>query len=339
MNRLLLPRNRRLIQLLLLVILHTGCKKQLSPFEESSTPRNVFEVFWQVMDKKYSHFGEKNVNWDSVYNTVSPQISENTKPEELFSLISKCLDLLQDGHLGLESSFRQYNYDNFYTLYPKNFNLGNVQKTYLRNNYTEIGPFLFKIVDSIGYIYNGDFRKQIQNTDLEILLDSLGKTKAAIIDVRNNTGGLLSNAEALASRFFPEKTLVKFEKFKTGTGHDDFSEDKPFYISPAARKYEKPVAVLTNRSCYSACNDFVLYMSRNTKSTQIGDQTGGGGAIPFNFILPNGWKLQYSATRTLDYAKKSVEKGLLPLINVTITPIQETQGVDPIIEKAYQILR
>jgi C-terminal processing protease CtpA/Prc len=126
---------------------------------------------------------------------------------------------------------------------------------------------------------------------------------------------------------------------KKGPGHDDYMDPVPYYLSPAGTHYGNPVALLTNRSCFSACNDFVLYMSGLSNVKQIGDQTGGGGGIPRDYVLANGWKLQYTSTVTLSPAKASVENGIVPAISITITPTDETNGKDPILEKAFQSLQ
>lgn len=71
----------------------------------------------------------------------------------------------------------------------------------------------------------------------------------------------------------------------------------------------------------------------------MGDQTGGGGSIPYNYILANGWKVQYSATITLSSLKEPIENGIIPDISIGINPFEESSGKDPILEKAYSLLR
>ena len=71
----------------------------------------------------------------------------------------------------------------------------------------------------------------------------------------------------------------------------------------------------------------------------IGDQTGGGGGIPYNYILANGWKIQYTASLTLSPEKTTIENGILPDLNVGITSIDEYNGRNPIIERAFQLLQ
>ena len=163
-------------------------------------------------------------------------------------------------------------------------------------------------------------------------------TRGLIIDVRDNTGGDLVNVEKLFSRFINTRKLVKYEVKKKGPGHSEYADKEPIYISPAVSYYEHPVALLTNRKCFSACNDFVLFMSLLPQVTLIGDRTGGGGAIPADFLLLNGWTLQYSASMTLSPDGVEIESGIPPDYSVDINAIDDANGRDPILEKGFEIL-
>jgi C-terminal processing protease CtpA/Prc len=170
-------------------------------------------------------------------------------------------------------------------------------------------------------------------------MNEMNSTKGIIFDVRNNNGGRSANGEKFFRHFLGERKLLKYEQIKSGPGHDDFLEPESFFLSPAGSYFSKPVCVLTNRACFSACNDFVLYMSFLPNVKVVGDQTGGGGGFPNDYILLNGWKLRYTATKTLDTNKQSVENGILPDINIGITLLDESRGKDPILEKAYSLLQ
>ena len=132
---------------------------------------------------------------------------------------------------------------------------------------------------------------------------------------------------------------VKLEVFKSGPGPNDFFGPLPFSISPAGITYNKKVILLTNRACFSACNDFALYMSLLPNVTLVGDQTGGGAGNPNNYILANGWKLQYSATYSLSPYKTHIENGISPDTPVEILPQDESEGRDSIILKAIKLLQ
>jgi Peptidase family S41/Tricorn protease C1 domain len=321
------------------MFLNGGCEKVLDLKKPASTPVAVFDELWSVMDRNYSLFAIKNIDWKTTYTEYRARVSNDMNDNDLFRVLSTMLETLKDGHVTLSSASQMDSYDNFYKAYAPNFNYVNVINNYLKNVYNTSGPFIYKIVDSIGYIYYGSFENDISEEQLDNLLAEMNqKTKGLIIDVRNNFGGKSINADKLFSRFISEKMLVKYETMKKGPGHDDFFAPEPFFLSPKGQVFAKPVVVLTNRSCFSTCNDFVLFMSELPNVKRYGDQTGGGGGIPHDYLLANGWKIQYTATVTLSPEKINIENGIMPTVNINITPIDDTNGKDPILENAFLVL-
>ena len=163
---------------------------------------------------------------------------------------------------------------------------------------------------------------------------ALDDCKGIIIDVRNNGGGDPKNAETVAARFARKKTLYGYWKWKNGPKHNDFTEPQPFYISPEGHLFSKKVIVLTNRSSYSATNDFVLMMKSLENITVIGDSTGGGEGAPFYRELQNGWYYRFSRTQTLDANMNHVESGIAPHIKIDMDTTDEANGIDTILEYA-----
>ena len=150
----------------------------------------------------------------------------------------------------------------------------------------------------------------------------------------------MSNSDRLASHFFNEKTLVGYMRHKTGKGHDDFSKPYEIYVEPTSGvKYQKKVVILTNRSCYSAANDFVNAMRYAPKATIVGDKTGGGSGLPFSSELPNGWSIRFSASPIMDAEMNQLEFGIDPDIKIDMTEADIDKGIDTIIEKAKEIIK
>jgi C-terminal processing protease CtpA/Prc len=158
--------------------------------------------------------------------------------------------------------------------------------------------------------------------------------------VRNNGGGALSNSELIASRFLDEKRVVGYIMHKTGPGHNDLSEPHAIELKPTKYiKWLRPVAVLTNRSCYSATNDFVNKMKLFPQVTIIGDKTGGGCGLPFHSELPNGWSVRFSSSPILDANREYTEYGVEPDIKIDIKDNDQLNNLDTIIEEAIIYLK
>ncbi len=341
MIRLYLCISKNLVRAFIIVILFPffGCEKALNLKTPASDQAAVIEEAWKVLDQHYALFSVKGVDWNNTYKEYRPQVTNNMTNITFFRLINSMLETLKDGHVTLISPSDTSTYEGFFTAFASNFNYSNLISKYLKNDFKTSGPAIYTIQNNVGYIYYGSFRNNISDEEVDNMMNEMKNTKGLIVDVRDNTGGRSANVDKLFQRFITEKKLVKYELIKNGAGHDDFFKPDPYYLSPAGSFYSHPVCVLTNRSCFSACNDFVLYMSGLPNVTLVGDQTGGGGGIPHDYILANGWKIQYTATNTLSPEKLPIENGILPDVNIGINSIEETNGKDPILEKAYQLLQ
>lgn len=204
----------------------------------------------------------------------------------------------------------------------------------------------YTVIDSIGYIYYGSFVSAISKQNLDAVITYMNDhTKGCIVDVRSNTGGNLNNAFALAERFATDDRQVLLTFEKTGPGPDDFGNGLSYSFQPGNKiTYKKPVAVLTNRRCYSATNSFVAMMRAfEDRVTIVGDETGGGGGIPIDQELPNGWTYRFSATVSLipvfDTAYYNIELGIPPDVSVDNEPDRMQQGIDDILESGMAVLQ
>ena len=98
------------------------------------------------------------------------------------------------------------------------------------------------------------------------------------------------------------------------------------------------MVVLTNRSVYSAANEFVKYMKCCPGVTVVGDRTGGGAGMPFSSEMPNGWSVRFSACPMYDREGRCTEFGIEPDHAVGITDEDFRRGRDTIIEFARTLI-
>ncbi len=323
------------------VILFTACIRE-ETFENS--PEGNFEALWKIIDEQYcflEYKGEEyGLNWDEVYWNYKKRITPDMPPAGLFEVLGDMLAELRDGHVNLYSSSNVARYWKWYEDYPENFN-DSVHKLYLGTDYKIASGLKYKILDdNIGYIYYSSFSNPIGNGNLDQVLYDMAICDGIIIDVRNNGGGTITNATKLASRFTNEKVLTSYIMHKTGKGHSDFSVPEPVYLEPSDRiRWQKKVAVLTNRHAYSATNDFVNSMRILPNVTIIGDRTGGGSGLPMSSELPNGWSVRFSSSPHLDSNMEHIEFGIEPDIHVNMTREDLLKNKDTIIERARSFLK
>lgn len=317
----------------------SSCEKALMPKSESADPVKIFETLWNTIDKGYSFFAYKNIDWNTVYQTYRPQITNSMTDRELFNKCAEMLRILKDGHVNLRAGFSISYYHDFFLNYPANFNKEIIDRNYLRG-FEVTGPLYHTVLSgNIGYIYYGSFARPFTDDQLDAVLNrfnSVPGLKGIIFDVRNNEGGDPANSHRFYQRIATQKTLLYRTRYKNGPGHNDFTPEQDSYIEPTADrvKYTGKIVVLTNRKCYSACNFFVAGCKAFSQITIIGDQTGGGGGQPTGFELPNGWSVNFSGSITSLPNGFVIENGVLPDISVSLIPADEAAGIDTIIERA-----
>ena len=226
------------------------------------------------------------------------------------------------------------------SVYPKNYS-DTLARHYLGTDYRISNGFKYRIMDdNVGYLRVSSFEDTIGAGNLDDILLYLQPCLGIIIDLRDNGGGMLTAAEALAARFTDKEILVGYMRHKTGKGHNDFSDMEEQTLKPAKGiRWHKPVVVLTNRSVYSAANEFVKYMRHCPNVTIVGDRTGGGAGLPFSSELPNGWSIRFSACPMYDTDKQSTEDGIEPDIKVGLRTDDFLRGRDTMIETARAKLR
>lgn len=323
-------------------ILFTSCIRE-EQFD--NTPEGNFDALWKIIDEQYCFHNYKQVeyglDWDKVYVDYKKRLSAGMSSDKLFEVLGDMLANLKDGHVNLYSAADVARYWKWFEDYPENFNEEVQKNYYLGTDYKIASGLKYKILDdNIGYIYYSSFSSAIGNGNLDEVLKYMAVCDGIIIDVRNNGGGTITNASLLASRFTEEKVLTGYVMHKTGKGHNDFSKPQAIYLEPSKRiRWQKKVAVLTNRHSYSATNDFVNTMRILPNVTIIGDKTGGGSGLPFSSELPNGWSVRFSSSPHLDSNKEQIEFGIVPDLKVDMTELDLLFNKDTIIEAARSFLK
>lgn len=304
-----------------------------------------FESLWRTIDTRYCFLNEKNINWDSIGMVYREDIRYCRNMTEFFNLCSNMLDELQDGHINLSSPWATSYYKDWWSAYPQDYDERVVQQQYLQFNYRQLGAYTYGFLNNgVAYIRCSSFVTGLGEGNIDLMLNYLLPAPGLLIDVRDNGGGALTNVEPLVRRFLRERILAGYILHKTGPGHNDFSEPFAYYYNPVPEGHigwGKPVAVLTNRSTFSAANNFVQTMSAIPGVKIIGARTGGGAGLAYTTELPCGWSVRFSASMILNADKACTEQGIEPDpgFEIHITPEQTASGIDPIIDLGCRYVR
>lgn len=284
-----------------------SCEKVL--FENdlaTNHPMDNFEYLWNECNEKYSYFELKNIDWEMVKGEYAAKIYEGMTDDSLFNVLGDMLRELKDDHANLFSDFNTSFYGVEY-LGQDNFDWRIIVDNYITQDYYLTGSFSHNFIEDgqIGYIRLSTFSETITAENLNFILNRYKDTKGLVLDLRENGGGKIANVFTLLSRFVETETLVNYSVIKNGTGHDDFSEPKAVMVQPFdGIRYDKPVAILTDRGTYSSGSLLSLATKALPNMFLVGDTTGGGLGMPNGGQLPNGWTYRFSVTQSLTLDKE-----------------------------------
>ena len=311
--------------------------------EYADNPRGNFEALWHAIDEHYCFFDYKKeqygLDWDEVHERYARQIDQQMTETQLFEVLGNMLGELRDGHVNMYSSWDVARNWSWHEDFPSNVS-DTLLSRYLSTDYRIASGMRYRILDdNIGYIRLASFANAMGEGNLDDIMLYLAPCNALIIDIRDNGGGLITSAEQLAARFTNKTITVGYMQHKTGRGHSDFSPLEKQTLKPSKGiRWQKRVAVLTNRAVYSAANEFVKYMKCCPLATIVGDRTGGGAGMPFSTELPVGWSVRFSACPMYDSEGQSTEFGIDPDYNVSLSQTDFLRGKDTIIEYARHLL-
>ena len=335
-------RVKRLLSIIaVLLALLTSCQK--SDFEYDESPQGNLDALWELIDQRYCFLTYKEkelgISWQEMHAKYSAKLNAKMSRVQLFEVLCQMVGELKDGHVNISTSLDLGRNWSWKEDYPENLDT-ELRNQYLGTDYHIGSGLKYTILpDNIAYVVYESFSDGIGDGNLSDMIAHLRLCNGMILDIRGNGGGELTNAEKLSQRFTNEKVLVGFTSHKTGKGHDDFSEPRAEYIEPSKGiRWQKPVVLLVNRSCYSAANTFVRNMKEMPLVTVIGDQTGGGSGLPFTSELPIGWSVRFSASPSFDARMQQIEFGIEPDVRASLDESLAREGKDSMIEEARKRL-
>lgn len=334
---------KRLLPIIaVLLALLTSCQR--SDYEYDDTPQGNLDALWTLIDQRYCFLSYKEeqlgFKWSELHAKYSEKLNPSMSRVQLFEVLCQMLSELKDGHVNISTSHDLGRNWSWKEDYPESLNT-ELRQQYLGTDYHIGSGLKYTILpDNIAYVVYESFSYGIGDGNLSDMLTYLRLCNGMILDIRGNGGGELTNAERLSQRFTNEKVLVGYMCHKTGTGHDEFSKPQAEYVEPSEGvRWQKPVVLLVNRSCYSAANIFVRNMKEMPLVTVMGDQTGGGSGLPFSSELPIGWSVRFSAAPSFDAKMQHIEFGIEPDVSSCLDESLAADGKDSMIEDARQLLQ
>jgi carboxyl-terminal processing protease len=158
----------------------------------------------------------------------------------------------------------------------KRSNIDNLLRVSLTRAVVKIQPVRWRLEENVGYIRIAAFNQSTAQTLDEALIDlrrqSNGKLAGAVIDLRNNPGGLLDQAVAVADRFLEAVEIVSIR------GRDP--DDNRRYVGAAGdQMVGLPLVVLVNSGSASASEIVAGALQDHARALIFGVRTYGKGSV------------------------------------------------------------
>ena len=185
---------------------------------------------------------------------------------------------------------------------------------------------------NIGYIRIKSFIGT--NTAAEFLnaLKRTDNTDGLIIDLRGNTGGLLTNAVVVANMFINNGTIVSIVS-KSGRKNDISAQMNVQVI-------QKPTVVLVDEASASASEILSGALKDNKKAVLVGTKTFGKGLVQQIVPLPNGTGLNITIAKYLTPNGSDIhQKGIEPDYKVEYSINDMRNHNDTQLKKAEAVIK
>ena len=150
-----------------------------------------------------------------------------------------------------------------------------------------------------------------------------GPLKGLVIDLRNNPGGMVSSAVAVAAAFLEKDKLIVYSDGKTNNAKMKLfanpynyveGGEKNDYFKDISEEYKKiPIVVLVNNGSASAAEIVAGALQDHKRAVILGTQTFGKGTIQQLFPLKSGSAIKITIAKYYTPNGKSIQaKGILP---------------------------
>lgn len=156
-----------------------------------------------------------------------------------------------------------------------------------------------------------------------------------ILDLRNNPGGLLDQAQNIAGWFLKSREIVLKEELRKGDGY----EIKDYLSWGPSNFASKPVVVLINQGSASASEILAAALRDNRNAVIIGETSFGKGKVQQLFSLNDKSSIKITIANWLTPKGEQIDgNGITPDIEIKMTADDYENNKDPQLDKAVEII-
>lgn len=187
--------------------------------------------------------------------------------------------------------------------------------------------------DNIAYLKIYHFNEKTNRDFYRIAIEILDSdARKIILDLRNNTGGILGIVKDIAGWFLERGDIIVIEDFN--------GEKRKVKATGNARLLGYPIVVLINQGTASGSEILAAALRDNREVKIIGETSFGKGSVQDFEKLRHGYSLRITIAQWLTPRGELISNiGLEPDIKVEMTIEDFEKGRDPQLDKAIEIIR
>jgi len=181
---------------------------------------------------------------------------------------------------------------------------GEARELTITRQYIKVPTLSFRLLDdSYGYFKMTQFHRE-SALDLQQSLESIKsdgiELRALIIDLRNNPGGVLQQAVAMADGFLDEGVIVS-------TRGRNSTMQMEFTAHPGQWLPDTPLMLLVDRSSASASEVLAGALQDHSRALIVGERTFGKGSVQSVLPLRNGAGIKLTTARYYTPSGRSIQ--------------------------------
>jgi hypothetical protein len=302
----------------------------------------AFDVLWQDMDRHYSYFTLKKVDWAALKERYRPKAVTAGTLRKFVLVLEEMLATLHDSHVWIawpEENVYPYVPPQRPNNYNRQVTLGTLEKITWCGNFAAVGTvkgdgFGAFILTNQPRADRDAVRQAVEH------IRSMKDAPGFVVDLRDAGGGNELLAREIARCFCGADAVYAKSKYRNGPGHDEFGPTYDRVLKASEEAFVRPVVCLIGPRSVSSGEGFVQMMKCLPHVTTVGARTRGSSGNPAAFKLP-GVDVTVYYSRWVDMMPdgRPIEGvGIAPDVEVNAAP-EAYEGKDPTWEKALEVLR